>query len=287
MTIEPIDLLHGGARRVIASYLVESEDGLALVDCGPSSCLQALKDGLAARGVGVGDLRHLLLTHIHLDHAGAAGPLVREHPGLQVHVSEVGAPHLVDPSRLEASARRLYGEAFDALWGELSPVPAENVHAVAGRVLDLDCFPSPGHARHHVSYLHPDGTLFTGDSVGVRISPARFVLAPTPPPEIDLEAWRRTLEETERRGPARLALTHFGVFDDVQGHLARFRETLHVWAERVAHGMDEATFVAAARADCASSDPDEVDAYDRSAPYWQCFAGLQRYWCKRSEAAAS
>lgn len=287
MTIEPIDLLHAGARRVIASYLVETDGGLALVDCGPSSCLPALKDGLAARGVAVGDLRHLLLTHIHLDHAGAAGPLVREHPGLQVHVSEVGAPHLVDPSRLEASARRLYGEAFDALWGELSPVPAGNVHAVGGHVLDLDCFPSPGHARHHVSYLHPDGTLFTGDSVGVRIAPARFVLAPTPPPEIDLEAWRRTLTETERRGPARLALTHFGVFDDVQGHLTRFRETLHVWAERVAHGMDEATFVAAARADCAASDPDEVDAYDRSAPYWQCFAGLQRYWRKRSEAAAS
>ena len=110
-------------------------------------------------GVALQDLGHLLLSHIHLDHAGAAGVLVREHPALQVHVSEVGAPHLIDPSRLEASARRLYGDAFDVLWGELAPVPDENVHEVGDQVLGLDCFPTPGHAWHHVSYLHADGTL--------------------------------------------------------------------------------------------------------------------------------
>lgn len=286
MTIVPIDLRHGGAERVIASYLVETDDGLALADCGPATCLPALKEGLAAHGLALADVQHLLLSHIHLDHAGAAGLIVREHPGLQVHVSEIGAPHLIDPSRLEASARRLYGDTFDGLWGELAPVPEENVHIVDGEVLGLACFPSPGHAAHHVSYLHDDGTLYAGDSLGVRIAPARFVLAPTPPPEVDLDAWEHALAETERRGPARLALTHFGVFDDVQDHLAGFRETLHTWAERVGHGMDEATFVAAARADCAASDPDEVEAYDRAAPYWQCYQGLERYWRKRQQAGA-
>lgn len=284
--IAPIDLHHGGSDRVVGVYLLDTDDGLALFDSGPASAVPSLKTGLAARGVALTDLRHLLLSHIHLDHAGATGVLVREHPALQVHVSEVGAPHLADPSRLEASARRLYGDAFDGLWGELAPVPPENIHVAGEVVVGLECFPSPGHARHHVSLLHPDGTLYAGDSVGVRIAPSRFVLAPTPPPEIDLEGWERTLQETERRAPTRLALTHFGVFDDVEAHLAGFRETLQRWATRVGHGMDEATFVAAARADCAASDPDEVDAYDRCAPYWHCYAGLERYWRKRREAAA-
>ena len=147
-----------------------------------------------------------------------------------MHVSAVGAPHLSDPSRLEASARRLYGDSFDPLWGELAPVPAENIHIVGDDVLGLECFPSPGHASHHVSMLHADGTLYAGDSAGVRIAPARFVLPPTPPPDIDLEAWEQTIAATERRAPTRLALTHFGVFDDVSEHLARLRETLQTWA---------------------------------------------------------
>jgi glyoxylase-like metal-dependent hydrolase (beta-lactamase superfamily II) len=282
---DPIDLLHRGFARNVGCYLVETDDGTALFDCGPATCVRALKDGLAARGLELQDVRHLLLSHIHFDHAGAAGSLVREHPALQVHVSAVGAPHLSDPSRLESSARRLYGEAFDTLWGEIAPVPAENLHAVGDDVLGLECFPSTGHASHHVSMLHEDGTLYAGDSCGVRIAPARFVLPPTPPPDIDLEAWQRTITETERREPARLALTHFGVFDDVPDHLARLRENLHRWGERVAHGMDSPTFVAAARADCAASDPGEMDAYDRSAPTDQCFLGLERYWRKRREAS--
>ena len=147
---DPLDLHHEGAERVIGVYLLETEDGLALQDCGPSTCITALKTELVERGLVLSDLRHLLLSHIHLDHAGAAGTLVREHPGLQVHVSEIGAPHLVDPSRLESSARRLYGDDFDRLWGELAPVPQENVHVVGSSVLGLECFPSPGHAAHHV-----------------------------------------------------------------------------------------------------------------------------------------
>ena len=281
----PIDLMHRGYARNVGCYLVETDDGPGLFDCGPATCIPALKAGLAERGLELADVRHLLLSHIHLDHAGAAGSLVREHPALQVHVSAVGAPHLSDPSRLEASARRLYGPEFDTLWGELAPVPEENVHVVGDDVLGLECFPSTGHASHHVSMLHADGTLYAGDSCGVRIAPARFVLAPTPPPDIDLEAWDRTITETERREPARLALTHFGVFDDVGEHLDRLRGTLHRWGERVAHGMDSATFVAAARADCIASDPGEMDAYDRSAPTDQCFLGLERYWRKRHAPA--
>ncbi|HEV8099080.1 MAG TPA: MBL fold metallo-hydrolase, partial [Gaiellaceae bacterium] len=190
---EPLDLRHLGHERVIGSYLLETGDGLALQDCGPTTCVTELKARLAERGLELGDVRHLLLSHIHLDHAGAAGVLVREHPGLQVHVSEVGAPHLVDPSRLERSARRLYGDAFDTLWGELAPVPEANVHVVGDRVLDFDCFPSPGHASHHVCYLDGEGTLLAGDAAGMRLLPARTALPVSPPPDIDVEAWHRTL----------------------------------------------------------------------------------------------
>ena len=284
MTAEALDLLHCGDTRRIASYLVETEVGLALFDCGPTSCLPALHDALHARGVELRDVKHLLLSHIHLDHAGAAGSLVREHPALAVHVSEIGAPHLVDPSRLEASARRLYGGAFDELWGALEPVPERNVRVVGDQVVGLECFPAPGHASHQVSYKHEDGTLYNGDAAGVRIAPGRFVFAPTPPPEIDLDAWERTIDEIERRSPRRLALVHFGVFDDVERHLGALRATLRSWADRVGHGMDEPTFVAAARADVAASDPDDADAYDRAAPYWHCYLGLERYWRKRLEA---
>jgi len=275
----PIDLLHAGAERTVGSYLVDTSQGLSLFDCGPSSCLPALEAGLAARGHELGDVRNLLLSHIHLDHAGAAGTLVRRNPGLTVWVSAVGAPHLVDPSRLERSARRLYGEAFDTLWGELTPVPGANVRIVESDVLGLGCFPTVGHASHHVSYLHEDGTLYAGDAAGVRIQPNRSVFPPTPPPDIDVEAWNRTLDEIERRNPARLALIHFGIADDVERHLAELRERLATWSGRVERGATEAEFVAAAKADL----PDEADAYDRAMPFWQSYAGLERYWQKRRE----
>jgi glyoxylase-like metal-dependent hydrolase (beta-lactamase superfamily II) len=264
--------------------VVQTDGGLALFDCGPASTLPALESGLADRGLSLEDVEHLLLSHIHLDHAGAAGSIVREHPHVQVHVSAIGAPHLVDPERLEASARRLYGDAFDGLWGELAPVPEENVHVVGDEALGLEAFPTPGHASHHVSYLDRDGTLYSGDAAGVRPAGARFVLPPLPPPEVDLEAWESTIAEMERRGPARLALVHFGVFDDVEGHLQRLRAAIHRWSEWVGHGMDEETFCAAARADVAESDPAEADTYAGVVPFWHCYRGLERYWRKRRES---
>jgi glyoxylase-like metal-dependent hydrolase (beta-lactamase superfamily II) len=281
--LEPIDLLHTGSEQRIGCYLLDTPDGPALFDCGPVVTLPTLERALDDRGVGLDGIRHLLLSHIHLDHAGAAGAIVRRHPHVQVHVSAVGAPHLVDPARLEASARRLYGDAFDGLWGELVPVPEANVHVVEADVLGLQAFPTPGHAAHHVSYLDDDGTLYSGDAAGVRLPGARFVLAPLPPPEVDLEAWETTLDETERRGPARLALVHFGVHDGVESHLQRLRETIHRWSEWVAHGMDEETFGAAARADLAAHDPQAVDRYADIVPFWHCFRGLDRYWRKRRQ----
>ena len=276
---EPFDLRHLDHERVIGSYLLETEDGLALQDCGPTTCVPELKARLAERGLELPDVRHLLLSHIHLDHAGAAGVLVREHPGLQVHVSEIGAPHLVDPSRLDRSARRLYGDDFDRLWGELAPVPSENVHIVGDQTLGLATFPSPGHASHHVCYLDPEGTLYAGDAAGVRIRPSEFVLPPTPPPEVDLEAWGRTLDEIAARGPKRMALIHFGVFEDVERHLEELRRRLHEWAERVRAGATEVQFAAMAADDLAA----DQAAYEQAMPFWQSYAGLKRYWEKRAE----
>ena len=225
---------------------METHDGPALFDCGPATCVDELKAGLGRRGIELQDVRHLLLSHIHLDHAGAAGVLVREHPALRVHVSAVGAPHLVDPSRLEASARRLYGDAFDELWGELAPVPEANVDIAGEQVLGLDCFPTPGHASHHVCYLDADGTLYAGDAAGVRIAP----------------------------------LVHFGAVDDVDRHVDELRRRLHEWV--ALEGVTETEFAETASADVGSG----LGEYERAMPFWQSYAGLKRYWDKREIAAS-
>jgi glyoxylase-like metal-dependent hydrolase (beta-lactamase superfamily II) len=283
VSLDPLDLHFQGAERVIGSYVIETEDGPALYDCGPSTCVERLDSALRERGLELRDLRHLLLSHIHLDHAGAAGVLVREYPALQVHVSEVGAPHLADPSRLEASARRLYGDTFDSLWGELAPVPEANIRVVGLDVLGLECFPSPGHASHHVCYLDGDGTLYAGDAAGVRIQPNRTVLPPTPPPDFDLDAWYRTIDEIERRQPSRLALVHFGVAADPASHLGELRQRLADWTRRVGEGVTEEKFSESARIDVTESEAD-VEIYERAMPFWQSYAGLKRYWEQRRGA---
>jgi glyoxylase-like metal-dependent hydrolase (beta-lactamase superfamily II) len=270
---EPLDLRHLGRERVIGCYLLETNDGQALFDSGPANCVPELKARLGERGLELTDVRHLLLSHIHLDHAGAAGVLVREHPALQVHVSEIGAPHLIDPSRLERSARRLYLDQFESLWGELAPVPEQNVHIVGSEVLGLECFPTPGHASHHVSYLDAEGTLYAGDAAGVRIQPSSFVLPPTPPPEFDLAHWSTSLDEIDRREPNRLALIHFGVAEDVEHHLAELRERLTAWTALVRDGATEDEFVASAAAELGA----ERETYEQAMPFWQSYAGLVRY----------
>jgi glyoxylase-like metal-dependent hydrolase (beta-lactamase superfamily II) len=280
-----LDLRHMGVERAVGSYLLRTDDGWALVDCGPTTALHTLEHELGLRGRSVGDLRHVLLTHIHLDHAGAAGTLVRRNPELRVHVSEVGAPHLVDPSRLERSARRLYGELFDGLWGELAPVPEENIDVLGDAIVGLDVFLAPGHASHHVCFVGPDGTLYPGDAVGVRILPGRHVIPYAPPPDIDLPAWHETIDEIERRVPARLALPHFGYVEDVAEHLGLMRERLDLWAERVRDGMDVDAFVAAGKADLAADGEGDVGYYDAFPPFAPSFLGLERYWTKLRAAA--
>ncbi len=275
-TLRLIDLHFAGRERAIGVYVVETDDGLALFDCGPTSTLPALHDGLAAHGLELSDVRHLLLSHIHLDHAGAAGPLARAHPELTVWVSDVGAPHLVDPSRLERSARRLYGDLFDILWGELAPVPESNVRIAGSDVLGWDCFPTRGHASHHISYFR-DGTLLAGDAAGVRMPGSRYVLPVSPPPDIDVEAWHETADAIRARTPERLALIHFGVHEDVSSHLDRLEAELDRWAARVRDGMSQQAFVDAALADAG----DDAEAYDRVAPFWQSWQGLTRYWQTR------
>ena len=280
MPPEPLDLLHLGHERVIGAYLLDTPDGPALFDCGPATCVPVLKERLAERGLELADVGHLVLSHIHLDHAGAAGVLVREHPRLRVHVSPIGAPHLVDPSRLEQSARRLYGDEFDTLFGEVVAVPLENVHETGDWVLGLECFPSPGHASHHVCYVDSDGTLYAGDAAGVRIQPSSFVLPPTPPPEFDLATWESTLDELESRNPQRLALIHFGVADDPLQHLAELRHRLRTWTAVVGNGASEEEFEAVTLAELGADGPPYVQAI----PPWQSYAGLRRYWDKRRNA---
>src|SRR3954454_24869268 len=289
MPLEPIDLLHLGNERVIGVYVVETPEGRALFDCGPASTFERLREA-----VDLGEIRHLLLSHIHLDHAGAAGHLLREYPHIRVHVSELGAPHVVDPSRLIASARRLYGDDLDRLYGEPQPVPQENVQVIWGVAAGLKSFATTGHASHHASYLLDDGTLLAGDATGVRILPGKHVVPHAPPPEIDLEAWDATFDEILRHQPQRLALIHFGVVDgteDVAEHVQRTRDYLAVWAERVRGGMGEQDFVAAARADLEASEGEGAGAYLRAAPFNQSYLGLERYWRKKrerdAEAAAS
>jgi glyoxylase-like metal-dependent hydrolase (beta-lactamase superfamily II) len=274
-----IDLHFGGAEHAIGVYLVETDDGLALFDCGPASTLDALDAGLAEHCLELTDIRHLLLSHIHLDHAGAAGTLVRRHPGLTVWVSEVGFPHLIDPSRLERSARRLYGDLFDPLWGELVPVPEENARIARGDVLGWESFSTTGHASHHISYAR-DGTVLAGDAAGVRMPGASYVLPVSPPPDVDVEAWHATADAIRVREPERLALIHFGLHEDVGEHLDRLEVELDRWAERVGAGMEQEEFVEAARADAG----DDADLYDRVAPLWQSWQGMHRYWEKKRRA---
>lgn len=278
-SLQPLDLEFLGVRRSIGAYVVDTADGLALFDCGPATTAARLRDALAEQGLGLADIRHLLLSHIHFDHAGAAGVLVREHPHLTVWVSEIGVRHLVDPSRLEASARRLYGPAFDTLWGELAPVPAERIRIADGDVLGWEAFPAPGHASHHVCYFR-DGVLLAGDACGVRPQPSQYVLPVSPPPDIDVEAWHRTIEEIERREPRELALIHFGVAEDAADHLGRLRSELDNWTAFVGNGADEAAFVAFARERAGK----DADFYDTVASFAQSWQGLRRYWDKRRAA---
>ena len=273
----PIDVLHLGRDRVICAYEV---DGV-IVDPGPASCVETLIDRL-----GPTQPRALLLTHIHLDHAGATGVLCRKYPKLKVYVHEVGAPHLVDPSKLLKSAGRLYGDDMWELWGEVAPVPEERITALSGgeTVEGFRVAYTPGHASHHVSYLHEEsGDAYVGDVAGVRIPPYGWVVAPTPPPEIDVETWMDSIHKITEWNPQSLRLTHFGQVTSVMDHLHRLRTALVTQAER-ARMKDEETFIARMEEELLdASDPATVESFEQAAPPNQLYMGLERYWRKKAE----
>jgi glyoxylase-like metal-dependent hydrolase (beta-lactamase superfamily II) len=277
MEARPIDVRHLGRQRVICCWQV----GDVLIDPGPESAMGTLVDALGARPP-----RALLLTHIHLDHAGAAGSLVRRWPGLEVYVHELGAPHLADPGSLLESARRLYGHDMDRLWGEVAPVPQERLRPLRGgeEVEGLEVLYTPGHASHHVAYLDPrTRRAYAGDVAGVHIQPADLVLPPTPPPDIDLEAWNRSLSALAEWGPQTLAITHFGVVEPVFEHLALVRDRLAAWAT-LARELDAAGFEAHIRSEIdEAADPQTAAALAQAVPPEQQWLGLDRYWRKRAE----
>jgi glyoxylase-like metal-dependent hydrolase (beta-lactamase superfamily II) len=272
-----IDVMHLGHPRVIACWEV---DGV-LVDPGPESSLPTL---LAA--LGEERPRAIALTHIHLDHAAATGAMVRRWPDLEVYVHERGAPHLIDPSKLLASAERLYGERMQELWGEIVPVPEENVRVLSGgeTVLGMRVAYTPGHASHHVCYLHEDsGAAFVGDVAAVRIPGSGLVVPPTPPPDIDVETWEDSIGILESWSPQTLALTHFGAVEDPAEHLATVRERLREEAQ-LARELSEADYERRHRERvAAAADPETAAELIQAVPPQYQWRGLDRYWRKRAE----
>jgi glyoxylase-like metal-dependent hydrolase (beta-lactamase superfamily II) len=272
-----IDVQHLGRDRVIAAHLVR---GL-IVDPGPTSSLANWVDDLEE------ELRALLLTHIHLDHAGATGALVRRFPDLRVYVHEVGAPHLVEPSKLVASAGRLYGEEnMNRLWGEVVPVPEEAIVSLGGgeEVEGFRVRHTPGHASHHVSYLDLDtGGAYVGDMVGVRVPPSDHTLMPTPPPDVDVEAWQRSLDAIAEWRPQSLHLTHFGPVAEVSDQIESARGALARLAE-LARADDRDAFLDAVEADIDRQvEPEIALRLRQAAPPEQLWLGLERYWRQRGE----
>ena len=269
-----IDVKHLGRERVICAFEV---DGF-VVDPGPARSVDALLEGLGGEAP-----RGLLLTHIHLDHAGATGVLVRRFPDLRVYVHERGARHLVDPSRLLASAERVYGEEMEALWGEFAAVPEENVHALSGgeRFDGFRVEYAPGHAVHHVVYLHEaTGEVYLGDVGGIRIPPHRHTYAPTPPPDIDVGAWLESLERVRALGPAAVCLTHFGRYEDVDAQLAAVEEYLEGRREPVADQESFERTMVETTVDAVG--PEDAATYFQAAPPEQLWWGLSRYWAEQT-----
>lgn len=294
-----VDLQFRGRAQVIATGLVQSHGGVAIVDPGPTTCLEALELGMQANGIRWPDVRQILLTHVHLDHAGATGTIVREHPHIKVFVHERGAKHMVDPTRLIESATRIYRDRMGELWGEFAAVPASNLVALTGgerieaggRLFDVAY--TPGHASHHVSYFDgSSGVAFVGDTAGVCINNG-FVLPPTPPPDIDIEAWGQSVDRILAWSPATLFLTHFGAATTVRPHLATLLDNLKTTSGIALEllkgpGADEergAVFAERLRGLLRKQmSESEVTTYVVAAAYEHLFSGLARYWRKKGVA---
>ena len=297
--LDYVDLHFLGAPEIIATVVLQGSGGVALIDPGPSTTLASLRVSLAARGLHVSDVSQVLLTHIHLDHAGVTGTLIRENPGIEVFVHERGAPHLVDPAKLMASATRLYGEAdMERLWGEFLAVPASNLRrlsggetiSVAGREVEVAY--TPGHASHHVSYFdRASRVAFVGDTAGIRRE-SPYVMPPTPPPDIDLELWRESEERILAWDPDTLFLTHFGPFHGARVQFQQLRENIESWSRLVrrliadpalSEEQRQAAFVDEALRELRRAVGErEAEQYGRAGRLDYSWQGLSRYWRKRA-----
>ena len=298
-----IDVNWMGRPKSIAAVLVQSGGVNALIDPGPTSTIETLRAEMNRHGVSVEDLHAILLTHIHLDHAGAVGALVKENPKLEVYVHEFGAIHMADPSKLLASAGRLYGAEMDRLYGSVLPVPKENLCALKGGETvavgkrDFEILYTPGHASHHLTFWDAQERIaFVGDTGGITVEGDTFIMPATPPPDIDLEIWNRSLDAVAALRPAKLFLTHFGYSNEPATHIARYRKKLQDWSDLVknllASGKSEETaaqeFVDAVAGETKHAvSPIEADHYIFNGGLYLSWLGLLRYTKKRAAKSQS
>ena len=291
--VHTIDLQFQGFTSAIASYLIPHQRGALLVECGPGSTITNLQASLESQGYSVTDISDVLVTHIHLDHAGASGWFAQN--GARIHVHPVGAPHLINPSKLLSSAGRIYGEEMDLLWGQFLPVPEELIiihqdrefFEVGGLV--FQALDTPGHANHHFAYIFGD-ICFSGDIGGVRIPGSNHVRLPMPPPEFHLEKWRHSLEVLHQGEFAHILPTHFGAYSDPKQHLLAVEKALadvERWMEDtlprdLPHDDLKAEFHQweEERAQAAGIDPQLMNIYQTANPSWISINGVERYWRK-------
>ena len=292
-SIQTIDLNFLGLTGAIAVYLLPHPYGAALIECGPGSTIPALQSGLNELGYSASNISDVFLTHIHLDHAGASGWLASQ--GARIHVHPVGAPHLLDPGKLLASAGRIYGDSMETLWGEFLPVPPDRLsvledgQSVDVHGLELCPLDTPGHANHHFAYLY-ENTCFSGDVGGVRLQGVHHLRLPLPPPEFNLEEWRASLAKLKQQDFDIIAPTHFGVFDDPTWHLAaleRALDEIEAWMEANLPSnppfdlVNEEFLAWAGQRSQADGVPAQlIDVYEAANPSWMSTRGMQRYWQK-------
>lgn len=293
-----VSLPFQGEHEIVGSYLLAGKDELAVIDPGPGSTAEALLTTLREAGFAPEDVTHLIATHIHLDHAGAIGTLLHAMPKAEVYTHSIGAPHLVDPTKLIASANRIYGERMQELWGTIEPVPQARIHpleggnvlTIAGRRLEVHY--TPGHAIHHVVFFDVhSGELFAGDVAGVRLPEIDYVRPPTPPPDIDLEAWTESINKIEHLHPDVLYLAHFGPVWDISHHLERLKRKLFAWGDFVLRAMSEGkseeeiirSLMAHTEPELlrASQDKHALKRYEIAANYAMSVQGYMRYWTKK------
>jgi glyoxylase-like metal-dependent hydrolase (beta-lactamase superfamily II) len=293
-----IDLNFQSHPALIASYVIKTSDGVALIETGPGSTIPALKQGLGELAVDINDIRHILVTHIHLDHAGASGSLLAELPDATLYVHERGARHMINPERLIASARQIYGALMDPLWGDFLPTPEDRTVSITDgdsiQVGDttLDVHYTPGHASHHVAFHEPERNIvFAGDVAGVRVPPSPLVWPPTPPPDVDIEAWKSSTQRLRDLDPEKILVTHFDEYSDVWRHLDQLDARLDQWVEWVedwrAREMSRDEMIAALESavlEEIENEPDSastVYATKYVTPFYMNVDGLMRYIDRR------